>query len=249
MTGLGFSLVAAPLLTLMMGPFQGIVLANLLALLVAVSVLAASWREVDLRRAATLVPFGLLGVFPGVWIARTLPTGPLQTVIGLLTLLGLTGAIWRAVRTSATHNTSATDGTTRTDRTSGQAPGSAGVPDPHTVLTGLAGTASGFMTATAGVGGPALTVYALATSWRQVGFAATAQISFASQAALALSLKGVQGLPDPVECTVLLAAAGVGLAFGHLLANRLPAKETRRALIVITVAGALATTVKGALMW
>lgn len=243
MTGLGFSLVAAPLLTLMMGPFQGIVLANLLALLVAVSVLAASWREVDLRRAATLVPFGLLGVFPGVWIARTLPTEPLQTVIGLLTLLSLTGAIWRAVRTSAT------DGTTRTDRTSGQAPGSPGVPDPHAVLTGLAGTASGFMTATAGVGGPALTVYALVTSWRQVGFAATAQISFASQAALALSLKGVQGLPDPVACTVLLASAGVGLAFGNLLANRLPAKETRRALIVIAMAGALATTVKGALMW
>ncbi|MDT0401794.1 sulfite exporter TauE/SafE family protein [Streptomyces edwardsiae] len=265
MTGLGFALIAAPLLTLMSGPYQGIVLANLLALLVAGSVLAVSWREVEPRRAAALVPFGLLGVLPGVWVARTLSAGPLQTVIGLLTLLGLAGAIWRVVRNSRADRVAGRDRTTGGGRAEGfgtgrpvpgepaaaHGPKSApcGDPSPHPALTSLAGAASGFMTATAGVGGPALTVYALATAWRQAGFAATAQLNFAGQAALALVLKDGQELPDPVECAVLLAAVGIGLALGHVLAGRVPDKAAHRAVIVIAVAGALATTVKGALLW
>ena len=42
----------------------------------------------------------------------------------------------------------------------------------------VAGAASGFMNAAAGVGGPALSVYAVATQWPQAAFAATAQPYF-----------------------------------------------------------------------
>lgn len=264
-TGLGFALIAAPLLTLMAGPYQGIVLANLLALFVAASVLAVSWRTIDRRRAAVLVPFGLLGVLPGVWVARALPPGPLHVVIGLLTLLGLGVALWR---TRATSSAAPATGQAPTDRSApvGNPAPSAAAVSPRAagvhrraeaassgsrrpaLLTAVAGTASGFMAATAGTGGPALTAYALATRWRQVDFAATAQVSFVGQAALAVGFKGVGELPGPMTLVVLCTAACAGLAAGHLVADRLPAEGTRRALLLIAVAGALATTAKGVFM-
>lgn len=233
-TGLGFALIAAPLLTLLAGPYQGIVLANALALLVASTVLVSSWRQVDLRQAARLVPTGLVGVLPGVWVARRLPQGPLQMAIGLLVLAGLGAAVLRS-------------GVLRPAGGAGAA--SSGLAAPGSAFTATAGAASGFMTATAGVGGPALTVYALSSGWEQTAFAATAQISFFTQAALSLGFKGVQDLPGAVACTVLVAAAGTGLAIGHRLAPRIPADLARRAMIVMAAAGALSTTVKGALAW
>lgn len=233
-TGLGFALIAAPLLTLLAGPYEGIVLANALALLVAFTVLASSWRQVDLRQAVRLVPTGLIGVLPGVWVARRLPQGPLQMTVGLLVLAGLGAAVLRSGAL----------------RPAGGAEGAASESvEPGSAFTATAGAASGFMTATAGVGGPALTVYALSSGWEQTAFAATAQISFFTQAALSLGFKGVQDLPGAVACAVLVAATGVGLAVGHRLAPRIPAGLARRAMIVMAAAGALSTTIKGALSW
>src|SRR5262249_58352479 len=97
-----------------------------------------AWREVEWSRAALLVPAGLVGVLPGVAAARGLPPRPLQVTIGLLVTVGLVATIM----------------------------GSRAKVEPTPVRTTALGLASGFMTATAGVGGPALTVYALATRGR-----------------------------------------------------------------------------------
>ena len=110
--------------------------------------------------------------------------------------------------------------------------------------TAAAGLASGFTTAVGGAGGPALTIYAIATQWPQPQFAATGQISYAVQAAAALALKGSPRLPFP-WLGGLIAAALAGLACAHLLAHRVNPARARRAAIVIAALASAATVIHG----
>jgi uncharacterized protein len=215
-SGIGFSLIASPFLVLLMGPYQGVDLANLLILVVATATLATTWRNVDHRRMWTLVPAGLVGVLPGVLVARTMPTDLLQILVGGLILLGM-GLVMFTSRLRFR-------------------------PAPTTnVATGLA---SGFMTATAGVGGPALTVYAVATDWEQSAFAATVQVSFVAQSMLSVALKGLPDLSlDQTALFVVVVAAG--LVAGHLLAGRVGDAVVRRLVIWLALLGALGAVVKG----
>lgn len=218
--GVGFALIVSPTLVLLQGP-DGIVLSNLLGAVVCGVVLVSVWRDVDGRRALLLAPAGLLGVLPGVYLSRLLAPGPLQVTIGLIILMGLAGALAsRRLRLS-----------------------------PTTGTTLASGLGSGFMTASAGVGGPALTFYAITTRWEQRAFAATVQISFMSQATLALAFKGFAPLPGVAPLLGFLAAMGAGTWLGRAVAGRVPAQGARTAAVVIALAGAAATTVKGLLTW
>lgn len=214
-SGLGFALVASPFLVLIVGPHQGIVLSNLLGILVSGSVLLTVRRDVDLSRAAILVPAGLIGVLPGVTAARGLPSRPLQVIIGGLVAAGLvTTIIYSRLRV-----------------------------EPTPSRTAAFGLVSGFMSATAGIGGPALAVYARATSWRQEAFAATAQLSFVAQAILALTFEGLPQLRWKV-LAALAGAATAGLVAGHFLTQRIPPQRARVIVIVIAFLGATATVVR-----
>jgi uncharacterized membrane protein YfcA len=219
-SGLGFALISAPFLVIVLGPYNGITLANTLAIGVSLATLATSWRMVDTKRAVTLVPAGLVGVLPGVLAARTIPDAPLQVLIGGLIVLGLAFTV-------STPNVKLT---------------------PTTGVNLGTGLASGFMTAAAGIGGPALVLYATATAWEQAAFAATAQISFAAQAALALSLKGVPSLA-PYQWGIFVLAVIGGLAGGGLLAKRFPPAAAKRLAIALALLGAAGTFIEGLVDW
>ncbi|MFI7709039.1 TSUP family transporter [Nonomuraea sp. NPDC049480] len=215
-TGLGFALVAAPLLVIIAGPYQGVLLANLLSVVVAGAVLAQTFRNVDRRRALVLAVSGVTGVVPGALAARLLPPGPLTVAVGTLVLAGLLAAL------------------------AGRR-----LPAPPTAAAGFA---SGFMNASAGVGGPALVVYATATGWSQAAFVASAQLSFLVQSALSLGLKGFPELPG-WQLAAVVSTLAAGLAGGRLLAPRISATHARRAGMALGFAGALITVVKGMLTW
>jgi uncharacterized membrane protein YfcA len=215
-SGLGFSLIAAPLLALAAGPRDGVSLTNLLALVVALAVFATSVRRVDRARAAILIPAGLAGVALGTIVFRLLPASWLQVAVGAVTGLGLAAAAMaRRLRLA---------------------------PRPGT--TAAAGLASGVSSAVAGAGGPPLTIYAIATGWPQPLFAATAQVSYALQAAAALALKGIPPLPLPWLGAALAATlAGVGAA--HLLAPRIDPRHARRAAIGLAAVASALTVIRG----
>ena len=215
-SGIGFSLIAVPMLVLLIGPYQGVAVANVLVIVVATTTLASTWRSVDRRRVWTLAPAGLLGVVPGVLVARTLPNDLLQVLIGGLVLLGMALVAF----------------TSRVRFPAGPA---------ANVATGLT---SGFMTATAGVGGPALTMYAVATGWEHSAFAATAQVSFIAQSTVSVALKGVPDL-SVGRAALLIVIVAAGLAVGHLLAGRVGGVTARRLVTWIALLGAAGTVVKG----
>ncbi|KRC62099.1 hypothetical protein ASE14_10375 [Agromyces sp. Root81] len=225
---MGFALIAAPALVILLGPFDGVVLVNLCAVLSSLLILPRVWRHIEWRRFGWLVVPALVGTVAGALVAARLPGPVLQLGVGVLVVVALTVSLI----------------VTRTDHVAtGRTPAI------------MAGAASGFMNASAGVGGPALSVYAVATRWPQAGFAATAQPYFVVIGVASLVGKlGATGwaLPElePGAWPFVIGALLVGLGLGELLHQRIPHHAARLAVIVIAYAGGAAAIVDGALkLW
>lgn len=215
-TGIGFALVAAPLLVLAAGPFDGIILSNLLGLIVCAVVLASTWRDVEWRRGALLAVPALAAIPLGAYVARTMPGPLLLIVIGAIVLVAL-GLVQLSSRARVLHGTTGAIG---------------------------AGAASGFMNVTAGVGGPAMVLYAVSTKWDHRRFVATFQFYSVMVNLASLLSKGRPQLPFSAF-VVSVGALAVGLFLGELLSRRIPAEQAGRAVILLAMAGALATVLKG----
>ncbi|MRG59246.1 TSUP family transporter [Agromyces sp. CFH 90414] len=227
-TGMGFALVASPALVLLLGPFDGVIVVNLCAVVSSIIILPRVWRHVEWRRFALLVVPAVGGTAVGAFIAASVPGAPLQVVIGALVIAALTTTLL----------------VTRAEHTAHGWPPAV-----------IAGGASGIMNAAAGVGGPALSVYAVATRWSQAGFAATAQPYFVVIGAASLGLKlGQTGwvIPDlgPGAWPWILVALLAGLGLAELLHRRIPHHAARIAVIVIAYLGGAVALLDGALeLW
>lgn len=81
-TGIGFALVCAPILVLVAGPYEGVVLANLLSLAVNLIVFTTGWRDTEWVKGLLLAVPALLAIPLGAYVARTMPPAPLMVVIG-----------------------------------------------------------------------------------------------------------------------------------------------------------------------
>ncbi|MBM6404868.1 TSUP family transporter [Phycicoccus sp. CSK15P-2] len=218
-TGVGFALVSAPILVLVAGPFEGVLLANLLGMVVCVVVLARTWREVEWRRGLLLAVPALVVIPAGAWVARNVPGPPLLVLVGSLVLVAL-AIVHLTRRVEVGH-------------------GPAGAV--------AAGATSGFMNVTAGVGGPAMVLYATSTRWDHRRFVATFQLYSVLVNGASLTAKGGIGGLDARVVLVALAALAVGLLAGDLLSRRVSAERAGRAVLALAVLGALSTVVKGLL--
>ncbi|WP_255570374.1 sulfite exporter TauE/SafE family protein [Cryobacterium sp. TMT2-4] len=221
-TGMGFALVAAPFLVLLLGPIDGVILVNLCSALTAAIILTRVVRDVDWRRAGVLALFALVGIVPGAMILQYVPAAWLEISIGLLIAAGLTVS----VNLGRVHIR---------DRNSFRA---------------IAGISSGFMNATAGVGGPAVSIYALATNWPHRSFAATMQPYFLFIGLTSLGAKFASGsaeVPALQSWVWLLVAAAciAGLILGEVLARIVKPHIARRLLIVVAYIGSAATIARG----
>lgn len=210
LAGLGTAMIAGPVFVLVLGPYEGVLLANCLTMATNVVVLTMVWREVELRKAVWLLLPAWVMVPVGVWVARALPPRFLLLMVG--------GSIVAAGAALVAHRVHIGRGR---------------------FWTIAAGATSGFMNAAAGVGGPALSLYAVGTNWKPSRFVATAQVY-----ALLLNLGSViakGGLPRvgmPVLVTsVSLALVGVGL--GQALVPRVRAEAVRRVMVGLAMTGGL----------
>lgn len=217
-TGLGFGLVSGPLLVLALGPVTGVTLANLVSLLANLVLLAMTWRHVDLRRTALLVVPALLTVPLGAWVVRSLPGPALSVVVGTTVLVALTAVL--------------------VSRRARVLQGRSGAV--------IAGATSGLMNATAAVGGPAVTVYAVSTGWRGPSFVGSLQLYFAAINAAALVAKGLPEL-GPTTWAVTAGALVVGSVVGQLLARRVSFEQAFPTVIALALVASSATVVRGLL--
>lgn len=217
-TGMGFALVASPLLVLLIGPDAGVSLLQVLGIITSVIVLAGVWRDVDWPVLPWLVVAAALGIVPGAWLARSLSRPMLEVVVGALVIvaLGVTLASTRA----------------RVFKGRGGAIG--------------AGLLSGFMNATAAVGGPPMVLYQLSSGWSHRVFVATVQVYFTFLSSFTLAARGLPGL-SPAAWFTAVGAMFVGILAGNRLIGRVSDATARRLVVVVAFAGGVATMVKGLL--
>lgn len=225
-TGMGFGLVSGPFLVLLIGPFDGILVVNACAIVMASLVLSRVWAHVQWRRYVQLVLPALVGVLPGSWLAATLPGPELSVSIGLLLILGLCGSLLASRFNVILH---------------GATP----------ALT--AGFVSGAMNSAAAVGGPAMGIYAVLTRWPQRSFAATLQPYFITVTFTSLVTKlwfsgdNVAELLPWWAWLAILAGILLGLTAGERVSHRISHDAARLGVIVIAFAGAIVTILHGLL--
>jgi uncharacterized membrane protein YfcA len=216
MAGIGFALVAVPALVLLLGPAEGVVLANCATGAVSAVGLAGCWREVRLNAMLPLVAAAACTVPAGSWVAARLPEPVLLAGMGALVsaavLLVMAGARVPSLR--------------------------------GTKGAFAAGAASGFMNSSAGVGGPALSLYAVNADWTVREFVPNAQFYGVVVNALSVAVNGVPHLAAPLW---LLVTAGIaaGAVIGKALAERVPEKRARPLVLLLALAGGLTTLSKG----
>lgn len=222
LTGMGFALVAAPFLVLLMGPVTGIVLVNVCGVAASLLVLFRVFRHVDWKKYLILVSAALVGVVPGAVVVKYVPGAWLQVGVGLVVLISLTVSLRMK-----------------------SFPPESGV-KPMLV----AGAASGIMNTTAGVGGPAMSVYAVAAKWDQRSFAATMQpyfltLGIASVVAKYVAAPSSMPVMEPWEWVAVGAAIIAGLVAGEVLAKSIAPSKARILMVVLAYGGATAATITG----
>ncbi len=89
-TGIGFALVVAPFLVLLLGPVQGVLLVNFTGGLTSGLILLQVLRQVEWRSYAVLAPAALVGIAVGALVVGTVPPTVLDLGIGLLLVFALT---------------------------------------------------------------------------------------------------------------------------------------------------------------
>ena len=218
-SGVGFALVASPFLVALLGPFTGVIVINVFGVLTSFTVFMHVHRLVQYRRAVLMMVPAIVAIIPGSWVAKHMPSDVLSILIGAMIIVALLASLF--------------------------------VQDAR-ILAGragavFAGAVSGFMNVTAGVGGPAVTAYAVATRWPQAAFAATAQLYFFCVGIASLLAK--QTLPQMsalqwVGCAIALA---LGVVVGNVSAPLVPQRVSRVAVIVIAFLGSLLVLTKGIL--
>ncbi|MEV0172694.1 sulfite exporter TauE/SafE family protein [Streptomyces sp. NPDC050803] len=216
LTGMGFALVAVPALILLLGPAQGVILANCAAGAICVVGLAGGWRRIRPYAMLPLCAAAACTVPAGTWLTRQLPEPwLLLTMGGLVTaavLLVMRGARVPALR------------------------GRRGAV--------VAGAAGGFMNSAAGVGGPPMSLYALNAGWTVREFVPNAMFYGVVVNAFSVASNGTPDLGG-TQWALVVAAMGAGGLIGRGLASRIPEKRARLLVLSLALTGGVMAVGKG----
>lgn len=224
-SGLGFALMLAPFLAILLGPHEGVMITNLFGAISPMLVLLQVWDRVDWKRFFQLAIPAIPTSFLGIWATAVLPTALMSIVIGAFVAIGLLVAIFMQAKAQPFDNMGLRTGT---------------------------GLLTGFTNAVAGVGGPPLTAYALISRWDPRPFAATIQPLFIVIGAITFLTKLIL-TPEQMPAMPLgawigtFAAMIVGVLAGSVLEKHISATFVRNFVIVVAFFGAATALVKGIL--
>lgn len=207
-SGIGFGLVCGPAFVVVLGQSEGVRLSLLLSAIVNVAVLARSHADVQLRRVLLLLVPAVLTtpVFAALLLAA--PERPAKVIAGAAAVLGA-GSLAVGLRW---------------DRARGRA-GAV-----------LAGTLSAAMNDAAGIGGPAVALYADNAGWPISQLRSTIQVYFLVLNSVALISLGPPHL-SPERVGSVAVALLIGLVLGHVAAGRISAELARRTTLIVAGTG------------
>lgn len=217
-SGIGFTLVSGPFLVAVLGPADGVRLSVALSLVVNVVVLTRTWRQASLREACLLLVPAALATPLLARLLRSVPERAAEALAGAAAVVGA------ALLASGLRW-----------RAAGGRLGAVG-----------AGVVSAGMNVVAGIGGPAVALYATNAGWPAGAMRSTGQVYFLVLNVVAAAALGLPGL-DGRLVLGCLAALAVGLSLGARLAVRVPEPAARRVTLCLAGLGGL-TVLAGALV-
>ncbi|MHA7263601.1 sulfite exporter TauE/SafE family protein [Arthrobacter sp. TMN-37] len=221
--GLGFALLIAPFLVLILGPHEGVLLVNICGVVSSAIIVGRVWRDIDWSMFRWLTVPSFFGSIPGSLIAVAAPAAPLAVTVGGVVLVALSVSLVLQ----------------RSD-----------VVVRGNVPKALAGFGAGLTNSMAGVGGPAVSAYAVLARWPQRPFAATLQPFFVIIGLVTLAVKLFL---DPAQAPALApwmwGAIGItivgGIFAGEKLGRFIRDDHARIGVVVIAFLGAGLATAKG----
>lgn len=218
-SGLGFSLVAVPLLSLIWAPAQAVAISVVFQTVSTIPIVARDYRLLNWRLLARVCAGGVIGMVPGLALLQWLPDAAMRVALAAILLLsiGIIAVGRRLIRTMT--------------------------PARLTLVGVCAGVGQGM----AGVSGPPLMAGLLAMpdlDPRTIRLTATTVFMILGAVSVtALGAHGALGALSLVE----YAIAGIGMVGGHLAGERLfalaGAAGFRRYVLLVLVASALLTLV------
>lgn len=216
-SGMGFALVSSPFLVMVLGPHEGVMLVNLLGACSSLLIFAQVFRQVEYKKVLILLIPAMLMTLPGAWVAAALDGPLLSVIISIMVILALASSFMIRNLPMAQSKSLAVG----------------------------AGAVSGFMSVTAGVSGPAIAGYAIASRWPQAQFAISVQLYFLVLSLTSLAAKG--GMPQLhwQQWAGCFAAMVVGILLGNFLAPKIPAKYSRAFVVLIAFSGAVSLMANG----
>ncbi len=223
-SGMGVGMIAAPTLSILLGPVAGVTISNVAAVMSAAILFALLHRHVDWARFVRLAPLLVCGSFLGAWAVRSLEPHALEILLGASVLVAIAAALGLQKRFTLTGNGAVF----------------------------ASGAVAGFMNTTAGVAGPALAVYAVAAKWDQKSWAATLQPIFLLANLTSLATKSLFGtaVPPDVDVPGLVWAAAVvagpvGILLGSRVARSVDASKARTLAVCLAGVGGTVALVRG----
>ncbi|MGP2436052.1 TSUP family transporter [Streptomyces sp. JW3] len=216
LTGMGFALVAVPALVLLLGPAEGVVLANCASGVICLIGLAEGWRRVRVGAMVPLCVAAACTVPVGAWLTGHLPEPALMVVMGAL----VTVAVLLVMGGARVHALRGTKGAV------------------------AAGAIGGIMNSAAGVGGPPMSLYAVNAGWTAREFIPNAFFYGVVVNVFSVAAHGTPGLGG-AQWAWVAGALVVGMVIGRALSGRLSERRARGLVLGLALAGGVTTVVKG----
>lgn len=224
-SGMGMGLLAAPVLSLLLGPVVGVMVVNVIAAVNALVISFSARPNIDWKRFLLIGPVMVIGAIPAVYLVGHMPVAWLQILVGSVLTIALLTVTFAKTHVPVAH---------------GPAPAVA------------AGIVGGFMNTIAGVAGPAITVYAQAARWEQRSFAATLQPLFVVSGVVSFVGKHLTGAADISTVPLgvwpaALMAMATGVLSGAYFSRRVSRDTARKVAIALATLGALTALARGLL--
>ena len=202
--------------------------ATLLVLLIVGDIFAlwAYRQHADWRTLGRLAPAVVAGLVLGAVFLVVADDAWVRRSIGVILLLLIAVTLWRRHVARRASTTAGPDGSSR----------------PRWPAATAYGSLGGFTTMVANAGGPVMSMYFLASGFRVMAFLGTAAWFFALVNIAKVPIMISLGLLTPATLLidlVLIPAVLVGAFVGRSIARRIDQKTFERAIIVLTVVGAL----------
>lgn len=133
MTGFGYAIITAPLLALVLGAKETVMLVMLTGLVIRLFLVRATRNQGSFKAIMSIVTASVIGAIPGAYVMTQISNEGLKLFIGVLLLL-FTGFLWKNYSLPVKHNK---------------------------IIESLIGLLSGFLSTTTGINGPPVVLYYL----------------------------------------------------------------------------------------